>query len=228
MQFNQPITPVVRNLLILNVLMFFGTYVLLGSETWDSETGEYISQGRLLLAAYMPGSQYFQPFQIVTHMFMHADIGHLFFNMLTLFFFGPMVEYIWGARRFLIYYLACGLGAWAIHTGVMWWELSHKGIDPVDWNGATLGASGAIFGVLTAFAYLFPDRVISLIFPPISLKAKYFVPIMAAAELFYGIRGAGTGVAHFAHVGGALVGFLIIKIFYPSDQNRWDSGRWGR
>lgn len=209
-QFYQPFTGVVRHLIILNALMFIGTYAILGSEVINYETGQIESLGRMYLAAYMPGSAHFEPFQIVTHMFMHGDLGHLAFNMLSLYFFGPMVEMAWGHRRFLFYYLFCGLGSYALHLGVQWWELEQMGIDPTSYNGAMLGASGAIFGIYVAFAYLFPNQVISLLFPPVSLKAKYFVLIMAVLELFYGVRGDSSGVAHFAHLGGALFGFLLI------------------
>ena len=182
--------------------MYFGTLILLGEN------------GRLILAAYLPGSADFQPYQIATHMFMHADIMHLAFNMLSLYFFGPMVEMVWGPRRFLFYYLACGVGSFALYSGVTWWELQQQGIDPQLWTVPMLGASGAIFGVYVAFGYLFPNQIISLLFPPVSMKAKYFVVIMAGLELFYGVRGYSTGVAHFAHLGGALLGFLLIMYWY--------------
>lgn len=151
-QFYQPFTGVVRHLIILNVLMFIGSYALLGSEAWNPVTHEYAHLGRLILAVYMPGSEYFRPFQLVTHMFMHGDLGHLAFNMLSLYFFGPMVEMVWGHRRFLFYYLFCGFGALGLHMGVQYWELQQAGIDPLSWNGAMLGASGAIFGIYVAFA----------------------------------------------------------------------------
>jgi membrane associated rhomboid family serine protease len=212
--FYQPFTGVVRHLLIINVLMFIGTYVILGSESWDPVSENYVSLGRLWLAAYIPGSEHFRPFQIATHMFMHGDLGHLAFNMLSLYFFGPMVEMVWGHKRFLFYYLFCGLGAYALHMGIQWWELEQMGLDPRMWNGAMLGASGAIFGIFVSFAYLFPNQVISLIFPPVSMKAKYFVLILAALELFYGVRGASTGIAHFAHLGGAVFGFGLILYWY--------------
>ena len=170
--------------------------------------------GRLQLAAFMPGSEYFRPWQIVTHIFMHGSIMHLLFNMMTLYFFGPMIEMVWGSKRFLTYYISCGLGAYFIYTGVQWWELSEAGVDPTSWNVPMLGASGAIFGLLAAFAWLFPDSVISLIFPPISLKAKYFVPIMAVLELIYGVQKVSSGVAHFAHLGGAITGVIIMVLWY--------------
>ncbi|MBK9338127.1 MAG: rhomboid family intramembrane serine protease [Lewinellaceae bacterium] len=212
--FNQPFSGVVRHLIILNVLVFIGSYVFFGSEVWSLTDREYTNLGRLQLAAYMPGSENFRPFQLVTHMFMHGDLGHLAFNMLSLFFFGPMVEMVWGHKRFLFYYLFCGFGSLALHFGVQWWELDQAGIDPRSWDGAMLGASGAIFGIFVAFAYMFPNQIIRLLFPPIAMKAKYFVLIMAVLELFYGVRGYSTGIAHFAHLGGALFGFLLIMIWY--------------
>ncbi len=213
--FYQPFTGVVRHLIILNVLVFIGSYVILGAESFPRiMDGDASGLGRLYLAAFMPGSQFFEPFQMATHMFMHGDIMHLAFNMLSLYIFGPMVEAVWGHKRFLSYYLICGVGAYLLHLGVQWWELEQAGMDPRSWNVPMLGASGAIFGIYVAFAYLFPNQVISLLFPPISLKAKYFVLIMAGLELFYGVRGYSTGIAHFAHLGGALFGFIMILIWY--------------
>ncbi|MCA0234786.1 MAG: rhomboid family intramembrane serine protease [Bacteroidetes bacterium] len=213
--FYQSFTGVVRHLIILNVLVFIGSYVILGQESFPRiMEGDEGGLGRLYLAAFMPGSQFFAPFQMATHMFMHGDIMHLAFNMLSLYIFGPMVEYQWGHRRFLLYYLICGVGAYLMHLGVQWWELERAGIDPHTWNVPMLGASGAIFGIYVAFAYLFPNQVISLLFPPISLKAKYFVLIMAGLELYYGVRGYSTGIAHFAHLGGAVFGFITIMIWY--------------
>lgn len=194
--------------------MFIGTYVLMGGPHINGDSNDFDQLGRFALAAFQPGSPHFEPYQIATHMFMHADLGHLFFNMISLYFFGPMVEMVWGHKRFLIYYIVCGLGAYALHMSVQYWDLTQQGIDPLTANIPMLGASGAIFGVMTAFAYLFPNQVISLMFPPISLKAKYFVPIMAGLELFYGVRNYAGGVAHFAHLGGALAGFIMIMIWY--------------
>ncbi len=212
--FYQPFTGVVKHLIILNALFFIGSYVLLGEEVWNPLLGDYEDLGRLSLALFIPGSPHFRPYQIVTHMFMHADLGHLAFNMLSLFFFGPMIEAVWGARRFLFYYLFCGFGAMALHLGVQWWELQQAGILLSDWNGAMLGASGAIFGIFVAFAYLFPNQIIQLLFPPVAMRAKYFVLIMAGLELFMGVRGYRTGIAHFAHLGGALFGFLLLLYWY--------------
>lgn len=212
--FYQPLTGVCRHLLILNVLVFFGTYFLFGNESLDAETGEMLSLGRLQLAAFMPGSPNFQPYQIATYMFMHGDVMHLAFNMLGLYMFGGMVESVWGPKRFLFYYLFCGVGAYVLHMAVQYWELDKMGIDPSAWNGSMLGASGCVFGIYAAFGYLFPNQVIQMLFPPIPLKAKYFVLIFAGLELFYGVQGNSTGIAHFAHIGGALFGFLLILYWY--------------
>ncbi len=214
MLFYQPFSGVVKHLILLNVLVFIGSYVLLGSEGWNPLVGDYEHLGRLSLALFMPGSAHFQPYQLVTHMFMHGSLGHLAFNMLSLFFFGPMIEMVWGPTRFLFYYLFCGFGAMVLHLSVQWWELQQMGMDPREWNGAMLGASGAIFGIFVAFAYLFPNQIIRLLFPPVAMKAKYFVIIMAVLELLMGVRGYRTGIAHFAHLGGALFGFLLILLWY--------------
>jgi hypothetical protein len=138
---------------------------------------------------------------------MHADINHLLLNMLGLYMFGSSLEAFWGSRRFLFFYLFCGFGSMILYLLVRYLEVGLN----VD-NTPMLGASGAIFGLMAGYAMLFPNNIISLLFPPISLPAKYFVLIYAAAELFFGlgIVDVGKGVAHFAHLGGALFGFLLI------------------
>ncbi len=208
--FNVPFRGVSGQLIIINVIVFIGSYLLLGEGTFNYETGDYESLGRMALASFLPGSVYFQPFQIATHMFMHGNLMHLLFNMLGIYWFGSMVEMVWGHQRFLFYYLTCGLGAWALHMGIQWWELDRMGIDPTSFNGAMLGASGAVFGIMVAFAMHFPNMEIRLMFPPIAMKAKYFVPLMAGAELIFGVSGTATGIAHYAHLGGAFTGFLLI------------------
>ncbi len=208
--FNLPFRGVAGQLILINVVVFIGSYLILGEGVWNDETYDYDVMGRMYLASFLPFSPHFEPFQIATHMFMHGGPMHILFNMLGIYWFGSMVEMVWGPQRFLFYYLSCGLGAWVAHTGIQWWELQQMGIDPTTWNGAMLGASGAVFGIMVAFALHFPNVEIRLLFPPIALKAKYFVPIMAAAELFFGIGGVSTGIAHFAHLGGALTGFLLI------------------
>ncbi len=156
--------------------------------------------------AYSDG---FAPYQFVTYMFLHSPhmLMHIFFNMLSLFMFGRDIEYALGAKRFLLFYLLTGIGAGLLHAGIQHWELSQGHASSY---ALTLGASGSIFGLLAAFAMLYPNRIVMLMFPPIPMKAKYFVIIFGIMELSLGFSGAGTGVAHFAHVGGALVGFLMI------------------
>ncbi|MBK7870901.1 MAG: rhomboid family intramembrane serine protease [Saprospiraceae bacterium] len=210
------VTDVVRHLLIINVLMFLGTQ-LLGEpspeEMFDlinERTVDFNAWKRLMLAMFFPGSEYFRPFQIVTHMFMHDGFMHLFFNMFALYMFGPPIEAMWGSRRFLFYYLFVGFGAAALHLFVTYLEIQYGGVSPYRFNVPMLGASGAVFGLLAAFGMLFPNNVLQLLFPPIALKAKYFVLIYAGLELFMGLSRFNSGVAHFAHLGGALFGFLLI------------------
>lgn len=195
------ITEVVKHLLIINVIIYFGTQFLLP----DSR----------MLSLYYPASEHFQPYQIVSHMFMHGDFSHLLFNMLTLFFLGPMVESVMGAKRFLTYYFVAGFGAMLIH--ILIWYIQFSGLPSQEYellmqhpDVRVLGASGAIYGVLVAFAMLFPNTRLMLLFPPIPIKAKYLVIALIAFDLAFGLSGRQTGVAHFAHLGGALFGFLML------------------
>lgn len=190
------ITDTVKHLLIINVLVYFGS-LLLGAS-------------RIKLAMFFPTSDYFQPYQIVTHMFMHADIGHLFFNMFGLFMFGPPLESVWGPKRFLSYYLITGLGALGLHLLANYVEVQMMGAPLNLLDRPMLGASGAIFGLLAGFGMLFPNATIMLLFPPIPMKAKYFVLIYAVLEFFLGVSNSTGDIAHFAHVGGALFGVLLI------------------
>ncbi len=193
------LTDVVKNLIIINVLIYLGTHFLMPNNEW------------IRLAMFFPTSENFQPFQIVTHMFMHANPSHIFFNMFGLYMFGSPVEALWGGRRFLFFYLFSGFGALALHMFVKYLEIQYGGVSAIGAaNVPVLGASGAIFGVTVAFGMLFPETVIQLLLPPIPLKAKYFVFIYAGLELFLGVSGMESGVAHFAHLGGALFGFLLI------------------
>ena len=181
------ITDVVKHLIILNVLMFLGTNIIFS---------DYVPW------LYMHfNSPYFQPFQLVTHMFMHANFQHLIFNMFGLYMFGSAVEHAMGPKKFLFYYFSCGFGSMVLHIVYL---LLTTGF------GVFLGASGAIFGILAAYAMLFPDREVFLIFPPILIKALPLVLIYGAIELFLGFSGVKDGVAHFAHLGGAIFGVLLI------------------
>jgi membrane associated rhomboid family serine protease len=196
---NLNVTDVVRNLLIINIVVFVvGTFILPPevANTW--------------LAVHYPTSEYFQPVQLVTYMFMHGSLTHLFFNMFGLYMFGPPIEYTLGPKRFLFYYLVAGFGALALHFGVEYYQINFAGYSPEIGDIPMVGASGAIFGLLAAYGMMYPNNVIQMLFPPIPMKAKYFVLLYAGLELYLGISGRQAGVAHFAHVGGALFGFLLI------------------
>ncbi len=207
------VTEVVKHLLIINILMFLGTAWLMGEPTYVyNAAGMPVMRdlGRLQLALFFPTSAYFAPYQVVTHMFMHANFQHLFFNMFALFLFGPPIESVWGPRRFLFFYFVTGLGAMFLHLFVKYLEVYHFGAPSFLLDVPMLGASGAVFGILTGYGMLFPNNRIMLLIPPIPMRAKYFVMVYAAIELFLGLGPFQTGVAHFAHLGGALFGFLLI------------------
>lgn len=212
--------PIIKNLLIINVLIYFTTVVLREQQIIDLN---------YYLALFHWDSAYFKPWQIITHMFMHGSFMHLFFNMFALWIFGNMLENVLGEKRFLIFYFICGIGAAVLHMMVFNWENSEAILQTkamVQTNGAeallnprlilnipTVGASGAVFGVLFAFGYLFPNLHIYLyfLFP---VKAKYFVAVYALIELWQGFRGApGDNVAHFAHIGGMLFAFLLFRLW---------------
>lgn len=221
--------PVVKNIIIINVIMLAGTFLaqkLAGLDLIEK------------LALYFPKSELFRPCQIVSHMFMHAGFWHLLFNMYALYIFGQVLENVWGPKRFFIYYMICGLGAALTHETVIYFEY-HKllSVLPVDQlqevldNGyrivmdrtpemgslqsilltPTVGASGAIFGVLLAFGVLFPNTQLMIIFPPIPIKAKYFVMIYGAIELYLAFAQPGSNIAHAAHLGGMLFGYILIR-----------------
>ena len=215
--------PVVKNLLIINGLLFLANITLnlnstLGLHYWHSNN--------------------FETWQILTHMFMHGSISHLFFNMFAIWMFGSQLENMWGSKRFLNYYILTGLGAAFLHfliihiqvleistlfttyeinqivnngtaigkSIIMERELYHL------YNTPVVGASGALFGLLLAFGILFPNTLLFFIFIPIPIKAKYFVLFYGLAELFYGLQNnPNDNVAHFAHLGGMIFGYLIIK-----------------
>ena len=202
--FLSTIPSVTKNIIIINVIMFLATLV---NEDFMIRT----------FAMFFPASPLFKWWQPVTHMFMHGGFWHIFFNMYTLLMFGTMVERTIGTKKFLTFYFVTGLGAVALHSGVQWIQAQHflsAGAELSYWNilrTPTVGASGAIYGVLIGFAMLYPDAPLTLIFPPITLKAKWFVVIFAVIELATGVRGVTDGVAHFAHLGGMLFGWLLIR-----------------
>ena len=184
--------PAVKNLLIINIIVFLGTELI----------GDPMYQ---LFALFPIGSRFFRWWQFITHMFMHGNFMHIFFNMWSLFVFGPLLERLWGSKKFLIFYFVCGLGAALCHELVQLTQLLS--------NIPTVGASGAIYGLLLGFGMLYPNYVLTLVFPPVSLKAKWFVIIFAGIELLTGILGTNDGVAHFAHLGGMLFGLILILIW---------------
>lgn len=192
MNFQAP-SVVVKNLLIINVIVYFAASVLFPQYVYH-------------LAFYYPALDVFQPYQVITHFFMHGNTQHLLFNMLSLYFLGPMVERMMGAKRFLLFYFICGFGSLLLHL-----VLTYFGI--IGMNVSIVGASGAIMGVFIAFAMYFPDMKLMLLFPPIPVKAKYLVAGLIALDLFSGVSGSNTGIAHFAHLGGALAGFIMMMVW---------------
>lgn len=186
----QRTTPVVLNLVIINALVFLTQLAIDG-----------VSEK---IALWPFKSPYFEPYQLVTHMFAHGGWGHILFNMFALWSFGSLLERSWGPKRFLIFYLACGLTAGIAH---LLFE-----------NVPAVGASGAIMGLFAAFAYLFPNTQL-IIFPiPVPIKAKFAVAIMAAIDLFGGVYPTGGNIAHFAHLGGLAMGFLLVIIWNKNNK----------
>ena len=256
---------VVKNILIINGLMYLATMVL--QNTFNIDLSNY-------LGLFFFTSEYFKPHQIISHMFMHGSLMHIFSNMFALWMFGSILENAWGPKRFLIFYLICGLGGAITHMAFTAYQIhlvqgeinlffesvtidnfkmlleGHRGLlydsdyinqantllntwsqNPSDStmilqakilaqkltsmeaNIPVVGASGAVFGVLLAFGMLFPNTYLYLMFPPIPIKAKYFVIFYGAFELYAGVSGTQEGVAHFAHLGGMLFGFILIKFW---------------
>ena len=202
--FISQIPTVTKNLVAINILMFIATLV---NENFMVAN----------FAMFYPASPFFKPWQILTHMFMHGGFWHIFFNMYSLLMFGSILERSLGPKKYLIFYFVTGLGAAALHTGVEWMQarvfIANAAVDAYQQLlvTPTLGASGAIYGVLIGFAMLYPQARLTLIFPPIPMTAKWLVIIFAAIELFSGINGIQDGVAHFAHLGGMLFGWLLIR-----------------
>lgn len=225
--------PVVKNIILLNVLMLIVTFVLKNIMGIDL-TG--------ILGLYFPKSEHFMPLQIITHMFMHGGLMHLFFNMFALYMFGGILENVWGPKRFFTYYMVCGLGAALVHESVIALQyvklVGALGPDQLQLvlndgnayfnegrvfadeqmkslqmllNVPTVGASGAVFGILLAFGVLFPNTQLMLLIPPIPIKAKYFVLGYGAIELYLAFAQPGSNIAHAAHLGGMLFGYFLIR-----------------
>ncbi len=221
----QILPTIVKNLLIINVLVFMAQNVFGDALGFSFED---------VFALHTWQSDLFKPWQFITHIFMHGSLGHIFGNMLALWMFGAILENLWGPKRFLTFYLVCGLGAALSHMIVLYIENQHlleqynvlSAFQQQQYRTAifskldepTVGASGAVFGCLAAFGYLFPNTYIYLYFF-VPIKAKWFVIMYAAFELVNAIQNsAGDNVAHVAHLGGALVGFILV--YYWNKNNR--------
>ena len=245
----QNIQPITKNLIIINVLFFLATFVF-------STKGVDLS---VILGAFYPESPNFKPWQLLTHMFMHADFSHILFNMFALWMFGSVVEQTFGPKKFLILYFLAGFGGFILFNLVNYFQI--KGLEDTiqnqgipfsdiyqysklnlsgvlsnvpedfrstkeainlinDFRTPMVGASGAIYGLLLAFAVLYPNEKLMLIFFPVPIKAKYFIPIMVLIEFYMGYKNVGN-VAHFAHLGGGLIGFLLARS-WKKNLYRWN------
>jgi membrane associated rhomboid family serine protease len=231
----------VLGLLIANVVVFAAGYLLPNGREQLREAGAF----------WFPANSHFALWQVVSYMFLHADIGHIFFNMFALVSFGTILEREWGTGRFLLFYFLCGVGAGLVQLGINWYQFNdlHErlvaaGMTPAGitemlatarrevlpdpameavqfklygiFAAPMLGASGAIYGVLVAFGILHPNVKLALMFVPVPIAAKFFIPILLLIDLFSGVTGFslfGAGVAHFAHLGGAAIGFLLMLLW---------------
>tara|TARA_Y100000766_G_scaffold284611_1_gene303775 strand:+ start:1253 stop:1984 length:732 start_codon:yes stop_codon:yes gene_type:complete len=236
MSFFQPqrfsiLPPVVKNILIINGLLFLATITL-----WSSNIDL-----RQTLGLYYWNSNNFETWQIISHMFMHGSFSHIAFNMFAVWMFGSHLENLWGSKRFLNYYILTGLGAAFLHFLIIHWQIKslenmmnyenlntvvesghlilNEGKNYINqnmrqlnslYNTPVVGASGALFGLLIAFGLLFPNALLMFLLFPFPIKAKYFVLIYGIVELYLGIQN-NSNIAHFAHLGGMIFGFIIIK-----------------
>ncbi|MDR1981929.1 MAG: rhomboid family intramembrane serine protease [Tannerellaceae bacterium] len=226
--FFNSIPPVTKNLMIINLLFWVASLVLprMGIDLVT------------LLGLHFPGAKSFNPVQLITYMFMHDthSFTHVFFNMFAVYMFGRVLEGVWGSKRFFIYYMVTGIGAGLIQELVWFIDLSDvvfSEYDTINLNGeqllskseylnlfVTIGASGAVFGVLLAFGMIFPHVPLYLMFIPIPIKARYFVIGYGLVELFLGVaQFGGDSVAHFAHLGGMLFGYIMIRYWKKKGRN---------
>lgn len=199
------LTPVTRNIIILNVLFYLASNFIAYPKLYE------------LFSVYYMGSPYFRVWQIITHMFMHAPLGqgigltHILFNMLTLASFGPVLEQVLGERKYIMLYFLSGIGAYFLNCGWNYFEIMQGANAEEIYSIPMMGASGAIFGVVAAFSTMFPDSKLFFMFIPFPIKAKYLFPGIIVISLYLGFSGSMGGIAHFAHIGGAVVGFLLGK-----------------
>ena len=228
--FLNSMSPVVKNLIAINVILFIADFVLPGI---FSKLDLHVDLTDILGLHYWESSK-FNPAQLITYGFMHGGIAHIFFNMFALYMFGGVLEQLWGTKRFLIYYLLTGIGAGLVQE-LFWTVEFHSALASI--NNAistdlinapalieqkkqflnsliTIGASGSVFGLLLAFGWLFPEVRLMLLFIPVPIKARIFVLIYGVAELFLGVaQFSGDNIAHFAHLGGMLFGAVLILIW---------------
>ena len=227
----------IKQLIIINVIFYFGSQFL-GNLSYDILALHYFENDKFLIS------------QLLTHMFMHGSPSHILFNMFGLWMFGSPLEQMWGRQKFLFFYFSAGLGAAALQMlvyninvqtlydvielnnlslsdpGMLLNYMSQNDYNQAisSFNSVMVGASGAIYGVLVAFAFSFPNSKLMLLFPPIPIKAKYFVPLLILMDLFFGLSSFSIGsIAHFAHIGGALIG-LIMVLYWK--KNQFNSNRW--
>lgn len=192
------LTPVVKNIIIANALVFLAQFLFERQGLMLDEWG----------ALYPVGSPNFKIWQLVSYMFMHGSLGHIFFNMLSLYIFGPILERVWGPKRFFNFYIICGIVA----------GLAHLFVDPS--FRPAVGASGAVMGILAGFVYLFPNTELMMLFFPVPIKAKYLIPGFMLLDLFGAFNpSAGDNVAHWAHLGGALAGFILVLFWNKNNRN---------
>lgn len=245
------ITDAVKHLLIINVVMFIGTLAIGNGESFYH-----------WFALYFPKNPLFQPWQVLTHMFMHGNVTHILFNMFALWMFGTAVEQVFGWKKFLVFYLLSGFGAAIIQVAFLYFQFN-IGLETIIASGSSqaevlsilgegkyntawpnmlgenyagfidafrstmVGASGAIMGILVAFGMLFPESKLMLIFLPIPIKAKYFIPAIIALDLYSGLTGQAifspSNTAYMAHVGGALTGFILMYFWKKNERDKY---RW--
>lgn len=240
------ITPVIKQILIACIVLYLGTLLLQNHPSINLNN---------VLAMHFPNSPLFQPWQIITHMFMHGGLAHLAFNMFALVSMGVIIEKIMGGKRFLELFIYSGLGAIILHLAIQAWQvyqisglwfpsLNDLGLkvegEQVFSNGSVirssealdefggiyfqtlLGASGAIYGVVVAFAFIFPNTELMLMFIPYPIKAKYLVPGLIAVDLIFGISNfSGDSIAHFAHIGGAITGLCLVYYWRKKDRRHF-------
>jgi membrane associated rhomboid family serine protease len=219
-----------KNLLVINVLAYLATVVL-------ERSGIDLNA---LLGLHFFKASAFQVYQFLTYMFLHGSFTHILFNMFALWMFGSVIERVWGPKKFLFYYIVCGVGAGIVQELAQYGNYVAQGLDAyqyVNMGGAqismdayinmwtTIGASGAVYGILLAFGMIFPNERLFIITFPFPIKAKWLIVGYIAIELFSAMSGPGDGVAHMAHLGGMLFGFLLIRYWQHHPDS---SGRYGR